>query len=100
MPGAQVIGNVNPQQQLDHVSIYFRRGSAAQPLPDVVELSSVAPALRNYLSDLDVAAILEPDANAVTDFKGYLAGHGITIKPAGCPRPGHVVHAVRDRRSV
>jgi kumamolisin len=91
MPGAQVIGNADPQQQLDHVSVYFRRSRSARPLPDVVELSSIPPALRSYLTDQDVAAILQPDPKAVADFQSYLAGHGITIKPTTGPRSSHVM---------
>jgi kumamolisin len=91
LPGAQVISGADPQQSLESVSIYFRPMRTASPLPDIVELSARAPGARVYLTDADVAAIVQPDANAVARFQGFLADHGITAKPIAAPHPNHAM---------
>ena len=88
LPGAQIIGDVDPAQQLDHVSVYFRQGADAPALPDVIEFSSIAPRSRRYLTHQEAAQCVAPDPKVVTAFQGYLADNGITLKPHSAPHPG------------
>jgi kumamolisin len=91
LPGAQVIGDVDPQQQIDHVSIYFRSAPTAPPMPDAIELSSLPPGQRRYLTHQDVKAILQPDPKVIANFQSYLSEHGITTKAARAPRGAHAM---------
>ena len=92
LPGAQVISNVDPQQIVSRVSIYFQPGPTSSPFPDVLALSSTAPGLRRYLTDTEAAAIVQPDPTAVADFQSYLAGHGITPVSLSAPTAAHALH--------
>lgn len=92
LPGAQIIGDVDPQQMLNHVSVYFRQAANAPLLPDVIEFSSTAPRTRRYYTHQEAAECLQPDAQTVADFQAYLADNGITVKQTTGPCPGHVIH--------
>ncbi len=92
LPGAEIIGDVDPQQALNHVSVYFRQAANAPLLPDVIEFSSTAPRNRRYYTHQEAAACLQPDPKMVADVQGYLADNGITIKQPAGPHPDHVLH--------
>ncbi len=93
LPGAQIIGNVDTAQRLDHISVYFRPADDAPLLPDAVEFSGVPPRLRQYLTHQQAAQCLQPDPEIVADVTAYLGDHGITARQPAGAHLGHVLQA-------